>query len=124
MQVSKERRAAIGDAVMRLERELYGRGPSLIRVSVSDSQPDVITVLSVDTLTSADRTLVQQGMVASVVSHHQAIHQATARYFCEEIETLVGRGPVSYMAQVDPGTGYAVRVFVFEDEVAGGEAPA
>lgn len=120
MNVSKEQRAAIGEAVMKLEREFYGRGPSSIRVSVSDSAPQVITVLSLDSLTAADRTLVDRGQVQSVTAHHQALHGATAPDFCKEVENVVGQGPDAYLAQVDPDTGYAVRVFVF---TAGLEAP-
>lgn len=120
MHVTKEQRAAIGEAVMKLEREFYGRGPSSIRVSVSDSAPQVITVLSVDSLTAADRTLVDRGHVASVTAHHQALHGATAGDFCEEVENVVGQAPDAYLAQVDPDTGYAVRVFVFTEVLDGG----
>lgn len=120
MNVSKEQRAAIGEAVMKLERDLYGRGPSSIRVSVSDSAPQVITVLSVDSLTAADRTLVERGLVHSVTTHHQALHGATADDFCQEIADVVGPEPDAYLAQVDPHTGYAVRVFVFTEGVLPG----
>lgn len=54
-------------------------------------------------------------MVAKVVEHHQAVHAATSAEFCDEIEDIVGHRPSSYLAQVDPATGYAVRVFVFAD---------
>ena len=115
MKISKEQRAAIGETVMKLERDFYGRGPSSIRVSVSDSAPEVITVLSVDSLTAADRTLVERGMVGSVTRHHQVLHNATADDFCAEVGSVIGQKPDAYLAQVDAHTGYAVRVFVFTD---------
>lgn len=114
MAITKEQRAAIGEAVMRLERDFYGRGPSSIRVATSDSAPQVITVLSVDSLTAADRTLVDRGAVSAVVAHHEAVHFATHDDFCKEVETILGQPPDAYFAQVDPHTGYAVRVFVFD----------
>lgn len=115
MNITKEQRAAVAEAVMQLERDFYGRGPTSVRVSISNGDPEVITALSIDTLTVMDRTLVDRDMVPKVVEHHQAVHQATAAEFCDDIEDIVGRRPSAYLAQVDPATGYAVRVFVFAD---------
>lgn len=113
MEISKEQRAGIGEAVVRLEREFYGRGPRSVRVSVSDAEPDTVTVLSIDSLTAMDRTLSERNMQAAIVLHHQAIHEATAGDFLAEIEAILGRRPSSYLSQVDPDSGYAVRVFIF-----------
>lgn len=113
MEISREQRAAIGEAVVRLEREFYGRGPRSVRVSVSDSDPYTVTVLSIDSLTAMDRTLSARNLQAAVVSHHQALHEATAEDFLGEIDKIVGRRPGSYLSQVDPSDGYAVRVFIF-----------
>lgn len=118
MNITKEQRAAVAEAVMQLERDFYGRGPTSVRVSISNGDPEVITALSIDTLTVMDRTLAERGRVPEVVAHHQAVHQATTEEFCDEIEDIVGRRPASYLAQVDPATGYAVRVFVFADASA------
>lgn len=115
MSVNKEQRAAIAEVVTRLERDFYGRGPSSVRVSTSGGVPEVVTVLSLDTLTAADRTLVERGAVASVVEHHVALHLATRDEFVDEVGGIVGRRPEAYFAQVDPDTGYALRVFVFDD---------
>lgn len=115
MNITKEQRAAVGEAVTALERDFYGRGPTSVRVSISNGDPEVITALSIDTLTVMDRTLADRGRTPQVVAHHQAVHDATAAEFCDEIEDIVGRRPAAYLAQVDPSTGYAVRVFVFAD---------
>ncbi len=115
MEITKEQRASVAETVMQLEREFYGRGPTSVRVSVSNGDPEVITVLSIDTLTVMDRTLVASDMISQVVSHHQAVHRATADDFCDEMESIMGRRPSAYLAQVDPNTGYAVRVFVFTE---------
>ncbi len=112
--IDREQRAAIGEAVTRLERDFYGRGPSSVRVTASEGAPVVVTVLSLDTLTTSDRTLVDRGAVYAVTAHHEALHAATSDDFRAEVATIVGRSPSAYFAQVDPHTGYAVRVFVFE----------
>ena len=59
--MSREQRAAIGEAIVRLERQFYGRGPSSVRVSVTEETPVSIVALSVDSLTAADRTLNDRG---------------------------------------------------------------
>lgn len=118
MEISKEQRAAVAESITRLERDFYGRGPTSVRVSVSNGDPEVITALSIDRLTAMDRTLADRGMVAQVVAHHQAVHQATSNEFCDEVEQIVGRRPSAYLAQLDPQTGYAVRVFVFANAYA------
>jgi uncharacterized protein YbcI len=116
MDLSREQRAAVAESVMKLERDFYGRGPKSVRVSLSAGPLNVITVLSIDTLTTMDRTLVDRDRVAAVVAHHQAIHEATADEFRREISAIVGRTPTAYLAQVEPSTGYAVRVFIFDDD--------
>ncbi|MGI8574021.1 MAG: Na-translocating system protein MpsC family protein [Egibacteraceae bacterium] len=116
MNISKEARAAIADGVVKLEREFYGRGPSSVRVSVGTGDLSVVTVLSVDSLTAMDRTLVEREEWTAVAQHHRALHRVTMNDFCEMVAGIVGRGPSAYLAQVDPTTGYAVRVFVFDIE--------
>jgi uncharacterized protein YbcI len=115
MQITKEQRAAIAEVITKLERDFYGRGPTSVRVSVSNGDPEVITALSIDRLTNMDRTLVDRGLIDEVLSHHQAVHQATAEEFCDGVAAVIGAQPSSYLAQLDPETGYAVRVFVFSD---------
>jgi uncharacterized protein YbcI len=113
--IDKDQRAAIGEVVTRLERDFYGRGPSSVRVTVGEGSPQVITVLSLDTLTTSDRTLRDRGVVSAVAAHHEALHQATSDDFCAEVAAIVGVTPTAYFARVDPTTGYAVRVFVLEE---------
>lgn len=120
MAIGKDQRAAIGEAVTRLERDFYGRGPSSVRVAVSEGSPLVITVLSLDTLTAADRTLVDRQSVGAVIAHHDALHEATREDFCAEIDAIVGEVPHAYLAQVDPHSGYALRVFVLGGDAGNG----
>ena len=113
MDISREQRAALGEAVVRLEREFYGRGPSSVRVSVSDVEPHTITVLSIDSLTTMDRTLRDRDRHQAIVLHHQAIHEVTSADFLDEVEKILDRRPDAYLSQVDPTDGYAVRIFIF-----------
>ncbi len=121
MEITKEQRSVIAEIITKLERDFYGRGPTSVRVSVSNGDPEVITALSTDRLTIMDRTLVDRGMVTEVIAHHQAVHRATSAEFCDGIAQVVGCRPSAYLAQLDPATGYAVRVFIFADADADAE---
>ena len=113
--VSREQRAAIGEAVVRLERQFYGRGPSSVRVSVTEETPVSIVALSIDSLTAADRTLNERGGQDAVLRHVEALNAATREDFVRAIEEIVGQPVTAYLAQIHPLTGYGIRVFLFDE---------
>jgi uncharacterized protein YbcI len=113
--VSREQRAAIGEAIVRLERQFYGRGPSSVRVSVTEETPVSIVALSVDSLTAADRTLNDRGAQDAVRRHHEALNIATREDFVRAIEDIVHEPVTAYLAQIHALTGYGIRVFLFDE---------
>ncbi len=115
LRVSREQRAAIGDAVVRLERQFYGRGPSSVRVSVTEETPVSIVALSVDSLTVADRTLNERGQPEAVLRHVESLNDVTREDFVRAIEDVVGEHVTAYLAQIHPVTGYGIRVFLFDE---------
>jgi uncharacterized protein YbcI len=117
MRITKAQRNAVAEKITSLERAFYGRGPRNVQVSVSDDEPVSLVVLSIDTLTVADAVLGERGYQDAVIKHHEALHAATRQDFLDAVETIVGETVTAYLAQVHPGTGYAVRVFVFSAEM-------
>ena len=115
MRITKAQRNAVAEKITSLERTFYGRGPRNVKVSVSEDDPVSLVVLSVDSLTVADAVLTERGYRAAVIQHHEALHEATREEFLSAIEAIVGEPVSAYLAQVHPGTGNAVRVFVFSD---------
>ncbi len=114
--VSREQRAAIGEAVVRLERQFYGRGPSSVRVSVTEESPVSIVALSVDSLTAADRTLNERGRRGRGASPRGGRSTwRTREDFVRAIEEIVGQPVTAYLAQIHPLTGYGIRVFLFDE---------
>jgi uncharacterized protein YbcI len=128
LRISREQRAAIGEAVVRLERQFYGRGPSSVRVSVTEETPVSIVALSIDSLNAADRTLNERGRQDAVLRHVESLNAATREDFVRAIEEIVGHAVTAYLAQIHPLTGYGVRVFLFDEgdqtEIDAGEPPA
>lgn len=121
MRITKAQRNAVAERITSLERAFYGRGPRNVQVSVSDDEPVSLLVLSIDSLTVADAVLNERGHREAVISHHEALHEATRKDFLEAVESIVGRPVSAYLAQVHPDTGYAIRVFVFSEEMHVGE---
>jgi len=115
VRITRAQRNAVAEKVTSLERSFYGRGPSNVKVSVSDDDPISLVVLSIDSLTVADVVLNERGHHEAVLRHHQALHEATRQDFLDAIEEIVGSPVSAYLAQVHPTTGHAVRVFVFSD---------
>ena len=115
MRITKAQRNAVAEKVTSLERSFYGRGPRNVKVSVSDDDPISLVVLSIDSLTVADVVLNERGYSDAVLRHHEALYEATKQEFLDAIEEIIGSPVSTYLAQVHPTTGYAVRVFVFSD---------
>lgn len=112
MEITRAQRSAVAERITQLERAFYGRGPSNVKVSVSQDDPVSLVVLSVDSLTVADSVLSERGYTEAVMRHHDALHVATRADFIEAVEDVVGERVHAYLAQVHPRTGHAVRVFI------------
>lgn len=115
MQITRSQRTAVAERVTQLERSFYGRGPSNVKVSVSQEDPISLVVLSIDSLTAADSVLSDRGYREAVLRHHEALHEATRAEFVGAVEEVVEARVHAYLAQVHPTTGHAVRVFIFGD---------
>lgn len=116
MQITRSQRSAVAERVTQLERSFYGRGPSNVKVSVSQEEPISLVVLSIDSLTAADSVLSERGYREAVLRHHEALHEATRAEFVGAVEEVVDARVHAYLAQVHPTTGHAVRVFIFADQ--------
>jgi uncharacterized protein YbcI len=117
VRITRAQRNVVAEKITSLERTFYGRGPRNVQVSVSDDEPVSLVVLSIDSLTVADAVLSERGYQDAVISHHEALHEATRADFLEAVESVVGSQVTAYLAQVHPTTGTAIRVFVFSEHI-------
>ncbi|QWF85343.1 Na-translocating system protein MpsC family protein [Amycolatopsis sp. CA-230715] len=115
MQITRAQRNAVAEKITQLERSFYGRGPSNVKVSVSQDEPVSLVVLSIDSLTAGDSVLGERGYREAVIRHHEALHEATREDFIGAVEEIVAAKVHAYLAQVHPVTGHAVRVFIFAE---------
>ncbi len=105
--------AALSNAVVGLVREYTGRGPTKARTSISR---DLVSVVLADTLTKAERRLVEAGK-ADLVLHIRQEFQRTMRHdLVAAVEKITEREVVAFMSDnhIDPDM--AVESFVLRPE--------
>jgi uncharacterized protein YbcI len=119
----------ISNAMVRLYKEQFGRGPTKARTHWAG--PNAIVCFLEDTLTPAERNLVRMGQHQRLRDMRLFFQYATLREFCEPVERVTGRKVRSFHSSIDTKVdGLAVETFILypegEDgpsrsELAGGE---
>jgi uncharacterized protein YbcI len=101
--------AAISNATVRIVREYTGRGPTEARAVMSD---DLVSVLMVDTLTKAEKSLVENGEAELVLTIRRQFQRTMREELIGAVEGLSGRKVVAFMSDnhIDPDM--AVESFV------------
>jgi len=111
----------ISDAMVRLYKEQFGRGPTKVRSHWCGQ--DVITVLLEDTLTPAERNLVKMGEHQRLRDLRLFFQYATVHEFCAPIERITGRRVRAFISGMDTEVnGLALETFVLHPE--GSDAPS
>jgi uncharacterized protein YbcI len=107
--------------MVRLFKDQFGRGPTKVRAEWAG--PDVIVVFLEDTLTPAERNLVEMGEHERLRETRLFFQQASVREFCEPVERLTGRKVRAYASAIDTeADGLAVETFVLHPP--GSDAPS
>lgn len=111
----------ISNAMVRLYKEHFGRGPTAARTHwCSDN---VLTVVLEDTLTPAERNLVKMGEHQRLRDMRLYFQYATVREFCEPVEQVTGRKVRAFVSGLDTEAGgLATELFVLHP--AGYEGPS
>jgi len=102
----------ISNAMVRLYKEAFGRGPTKARAHFAGSDTLVVTLES--SLTVAERNLVAMG-------EHQRLREARLffQYALEDqfraiVEQALGRRTVAFISGIDTGRDVAMEVFTLE----------
>ena len=111
----------VSNAMVRLYKEQFGRGPTVARTVWSGS--DALTCFLEDTLTPAEKNLVKLGEHQRLRDTRMFFQYATVREFCEPVEQITGRTVRSFQSSVDTAVdGLAMECFIFYPE--GREGPS
>jgi uncharacterized protein YbcI len=102
---------AISREMVGLMKDYLGRGPTRARTYVRDN---VIVVVLQDTMTKAERKLVQDGKPDAVRDVRRVFQETLRHETSEAIERLTGRKVISFLSDHDVHTDMAAEVFLLE----------
>lgn len=108
--------SSVTNGIVQLFREYYGRGPTKAKSYLLDDRY-VICILE-DTMTTVERTLVENGHGDMVRQVRLTFQEAMAPEFSGVVEANLGRKVETYHSQVtlDPDIGF--EMFVLESSAA------
>jgi uncharacterized protein YbcI len=103
--------AQVSNAMVRVYKEQFGRGPTAARTLWCGD--DVLMCVLEETLTPAERNLVQLGEHERVRDMRTFFQYASVREFCEPVERLTGRTVRAFISGIDTEVdGLSVETFV------------
>ncbi len=116
--------ADISNAIVRIHKQFYGKGPVKARAHLSQ---DVLTVVLEGGFTRGEQTLHDHGHAQEVVRSRLAMQQSIENEFRAAVETILYRPVRSFMSANDPSNDLQAEVFVLhppgaEDPDEAGEA--
>jgi uncharacterized protein YbcI len=101
----------ISNAVVRVHKQYYGKGPTKARSHLSH---DLLTVVLEGGLTRSEQTLLEHGHSAEVVQSRAAMQQSVEQELREAVEGVLGRRVRSFMSANDPRADLQVEIFVLD----------
>jgi uncharacterized protein YbcI len=106
-------RAEISREMVRLYKELFGRGPTKARTEFAG--PDIVLCSLENSFTPAERSLAEMGEHQRLRDTRMYFQAATADRFREIIERLTGRKVRAFVSGLDAGADLCSEVFYLED---------
>jgi len=106
--------AAISNAMVRLYKEQFGRGPTRVRTEWAG--PDQLVVTLEETLTPVERRLVAMGEHERVRDHRLLFQHASHAEFIGPVEQLTGRRVRAFISGLDSTADLACEVFILEPD--------
>jgi uncharacterized protein YbcI len=103
---------AVSNAMVRLHKEQFGRGPTRARTNFAGSDTLVCTLE--DALLPAERMMVELGDEQRVREARGAMQAATAEKFVRVVEEVVQRKVTAFSSAVDPAKDVVWEIFNFE----------
>ena len=104
----------VSNAMVRIYKEQFGRGPTRAR---SDwAGPDALLCTLEDTLTPAERKLVEYGEETRLIETRLFFQHACKEDFRATVEEITGRTVRGFVSGTDPTTDISSEVFYFITE--------
>jgi uncharacterized protein YbcI len=100
---------AFSNAMVRLHKEQFGRGPTHARSDFAG--PDTLVCTLEDALLPAERTMVEMGEAQRVRESRTFLQVATAGQFIATVEGLFARKVRAFASAIDPGVVWEIFTF-------------
>jgi uncharacterized protein YbcI len=105
---------AVSNAMVKLHKEQFGRGPTNARSYFAG--PDTLICTLEDTLLPAERTMVDMGEHQRVRESRMFLQVASQEQFVAAVEQLVSRKVRAFASAIDPAPGVVFEIFAFEPD--------
>ena len=105
-------RLRISNAIVQLQSEYYGRGPTKAKTYIQD---DLVVVVLEETFTAAERTLIDRGEAESIRDIRRRFQQVMAPQFKAIVEGATGRRVRAFLSETALDADVAVEVFLLGD---------
>jgi uncharacterized protein YbcI len=102
----------IGDAMVRLYKEAFGRGRTKVRAMLAGQ--DTLVVVLEDAFTVAEQTLVALDGIDQLHAARLLIQEALEERARSAVERALGRGTRAFITGFDPCRGVSINVFTLE----------
>jgi uncharacterized protein YbcI len=108
---------ALANAMTRLYKDLFGRGPTKVRASFAG--PDTVIVTLENTFTQAERNMVAMGEHQRLRDVRLFFQHSSEGELKRPVEEILGRRVRGFISGIDTHQDIAVEVYVLEPESAG-----
>jgi uncharacterized protein YbcI len=109
--VSGAVRAELATAMVQLNRELYGRGPTRARVSIAH---DAVVVVLEDALTTIERALLAEGQPKMVGEIRERTGTIKREPFVRAVEEITGRRVRGFVTGFNEDPPIVIDTFILE----------
>ncbi len=106
--------AEMSNAMVRLYKEKFGRGPTKTRSSYADENTIIVTLEN--TLTSVERTMRDLGEKQRLEETRLFFQNATRDEFVAVVERITGRKVRGFVSGMDADVDIATEIFYFEPQ--------
>jgi uncharacterized protein YbcI len=111
-QRADSRTLAVSNAMVRLHKQQFGRGPTRSRTYFAGR--DVLVSVLEDVLLPAEEKLIEMGKAEQVRDQRTALQVGTEEDFVTTVEQLLGRKVRSFVSALDAKANVIFEVFMFE----------
>src|SRR6476620_371453 len=108
-----ETRATISKAIVRLQAEYYGKGPTKAKTYMVD---DLVVVVLEETFTRAEKTLAGRGEREAIQHIRRRFQQQMAESFTGVVEQATGRKGRVFLSETDIDNDVSVETFLLAEE--------